>query len=68
MQSVLIVGDTVYSFAYDGNRKRKWNLVTLEYGETWQVGDVIGSTIDFDIGSIHFYRWVSSKKGLASLE
>ncbi|XP_046661819.1 E3 ubiquitin-protein ligase RNF123 isoform X1 [Homalodisca vitripennis] len=50
------VGDTVYSYSFDGNRVRRWNLVTAEYGEPWQVGDVIGCTIDLDVGNMHFYR------------
>ncbi|XP_054277934.1 E3 ubiquitin-protein ligase RNF123-like [Macrosteles quadrilineatus] len=50
------VGDSIHSFAYDGNRLRKWNLVTSDYGEAWQVGDIIGCTIDLDQGDIHFYR------------
>lgn len=27
------VGDTPYSFAYDGNRVKKWNVKTEKYGE-----------------------------------
>ena len=27
------VGDTQDSYAYDGNRIRKWNVKTLKYGE-----------------------------------
>uniref|UniRef100_A0A1B6D141 B30.2/SPRY domain-containing protein n=1 Tax=Clastoptera arizonana TaxID=38151 RepID=A0A1B6D141_9HEMI len=50
------VGDTIKSFAYDGNRKRKWNFSTSQYGEYWLSGDVIGCTIDLDNGSIFFFR------------
>jgi len=27
------VGDTPDSYAYDGNRQRKWNKTTQKYGE-----------------------------------
>uniref|UniRef100_T1IK83 RING-type E3 ubiquitin transferase n=1 Tax=Strigamia maritima TaxID=126957 RepID=T1IK83_STRMM len=50
------VGDTSDSYAYDGNRVRKWNIATYKYGESWLTGDVIGCAIDLDKGSIHFYR------------
>lgn len=50
------VGDTEDSYAYDGNRVRKWNLNTYVYGESWQSGDVIGCTLDLEDGSIDFYR------------
>ncbi|XP_023242078.1 E3 ubiquitin-protein ligase RNF123-like [Centruroides sculpturatus] len=50
------VGDTSDSYAYDGNRIRKWNVSAQKYGEAWLTGDVIGCTIDLDNGSICFYR------------
>ncbi|PSN30203.1 hypothetical protein C0J52_21037 [Blattella germanica] len=50
------VGDTVHSFAYDGNRVRKWNVSTYKYGEAWLSGDIIGCTIDLDKGALEFYR------------
>lgn len=50
------VGDTIKSYAYDGNRTRKWNVSTNTYGESWLSGDIIGSTIDLDKGTICFYR------------
>lgn len=50
------VGDTEDSYAFDGNRVRKWNLNTFVYGENWYPGDVIGCTIDLEDGSIDFYR------------
>ncbi|CAG7734881.1 unnamed protein product [Allacma fusca] len=50
------VGDTIDSYAYDGNRLRKWNQSTAPYGETWQNGDIIGCCIDLDQGHIEFYR------------
>lgn len=50
------VGDTQDSYAYDGNRVRKWNVATYKYGEAWLTGDVIGCTIDLNKGAVHFYR------------
>lgn len=50
------VGDTIKSYAYDGNRMRKWNVSTNTYGESWLSGDIIGSTVDLDKGTICFYR------------
>ena len=55
---ITAVGDTVNSYAYDGNRVRKWNVSTQKYGETWLSGDIIGCTIDLDSGVIEFYRQV----------
>lgn len=50
------VGDTENSYAYDGNRVRKWNVNTYKYGQPWQIGDVIGICIDCDEGLVEFYR------------
>ncbi|KAJ8674034.1 hypothetical protein QAD02_005296 [Eretmocerus hayati] len=50
------VGDVINSYAYDGNRVRKWNISTYKYGEAWQSGDIIGSTIDLEEGAISFSR------------
>ncbi|XP_067938284.1 E3 ubiquitin-protein ligase RNF123-like [Watersipora subatra] len=50
------VGDTPYSFAFDGNRVRKWNVKTEKYGESWLTGDVIACAIDCDEGVVTFYR------------
>lgn len=50
------VGDTINSYAYDGNRVRKWNVSTHKYGEPWLSGDIIGCTLDMDEGTIDFYR------------
>ncbi|ELU17872.1 hypothetical protein CAPTEDRAFT_219187 [Capitella teleta] len=50
------VGDTRDSYAFDGNRVRKWNNRTpLRYGTPWLTGDVVGCTIDCDRGVIGFY-------------
>lgn len=50
------VGDTPNSYAYDGNRVRKWNVTTHKYGESWLTGDIIGCALDMDDGTIDFYR------------
>ncbi|KYN31177.1 hypothetical protein ALC56_14445 [Trachymyrmex septentrionalis] len=50
------VGDTPNSYAYDGNRMRKWNVSTHKYGEAWLTGDIIGCALDMDDGTIDFYR------------
>ncbi|KAH0568854.1 E3 ubiquitin-protein ligase RNF123-like [Cotesia glomerata] len=50
------VGDTVNSYSYDGNRVRKWNVSTYNYGEPWLSGDIIGCALDMDEGTIDFYR------------
>ncbi|KAM3961351.1 E3 ubiquitin-protein ligase RNF123 [Aphomia sociella] len=50
------VGDTAHSYAYDGGRVRKWNVATSPYGHAWLPGDVIGSCIDLDKGTMEFYR------------
>uniref|UniRef100_A0ABD2WQJ0 RING-type E3 ubiquitin transferase n=1 Tax=Trichogramma kaykai TaxID=54128 RepID=A0ABD2WQJ0_9HYME len=50
------VGDMVNSYAYDGNRIRKWNVSTHKYGEAWLSGDIIGCAIDFDNENITFFR------------
>ncbi|CAK9813379.1 E3 ubiquitin-protein ligase RNF123 [Anthophora plagiata] len=50
------VGDTINSYAYDGNRVRKWNVATHKYGEPWLAGDIIGCALDMDNGTVDFYR------------
>lgn len=50
------VGDSADSFAYDGNRLKKWNGAPSDYGEAWATGDVIGCCIDLDEGRVVFYR------------
>ncbi|EPS67096.1 hypothetical protein M569_07680, partial [Genlisea aurea] len=50
------VGDSDDSYAYDGNRVRKWNKEAEPYGQPWVVGDVIGCCIDLDSDEISFYR------------
>ncbi|XP_049879819.1 E3 ubiquitin-protein ligase RNF123-like isoform X2 [Pectinophora gossypiella] len=50
------VGDTAHSYAYDGGRIRKWNVATTPFGQAWLPGDVIGSCLDLDKGTLAFYR------------
>ncbi|XP_073962902.1 E3 ubiquitin-protein ligase RNF123-like [Choristoneura fumiferana] len=50
------VGDTANSYAYDGGRVRRWNVATSPYGQAWLPGDVIGSCIDLDKGTLEYYR------------
>lgn len=52
------VGDTFDSYAYDGNRIRKWNSYTQKYGQPWLSGDIIGCCGDFDKGTLEFFRYV----------
>ncbi|XP_050815942.1 E3 ubiquitin-protein ligase RNF123 isoform X1 [Gopherus flavomarginatus] len=48
------VGDTPDSYAYDGNRVRKWNVTTTNYGKSWAAGDIVSCLIDLDEGTIDF--------------
>ncbi|MEQ2179270.1 hypothetical protein GOODEAATRI_022965, partial [Goodea atripinnis] len=49
------VGDTPDSYAYDGNRVRKWNVTTTNYGkQSWAAGDIVSCLIDLDEGTITF--------------
>ncbi|XP_043933716.1 E3 ubiquitin-protein ligase RNF123 isoform X2 [Protopterus annectens] len=48
------VGDTPDSYAYDGNRVRKWNVTTTNYGQSWAAGDIVSCLIDLDEGKISF--------------
>lgn len=50
------VGDDETSYAYDGNRIKKWNAMQQPYGEGWTAGDIIGTEIDFDKKEIKFWR------------
>ncbi|XP_073699824.1 E3 ubiquitin-protein ligase RNF123-like [Garra rufa] len=48
------VGDTPDSYAYDGNRVRKWNVTTTNYGKSWAAGDIVSCLIDLDEATITF--------------
>lgn len=50
------VGDDAISYAFDGNRVKKWNGSSSDYGEQWSTGDVIGTLIDLKNGEICFWR------------
>eukprot|EP01091_Cochliopodium_minus_P011049 TRINITY_DN3069_c0_g1_i1.p1 TRINITY_DN3069_c0_g1~~TRINITY_DN3069_c0_g1_i1.p1 ORF type:complete len:699 (-),score=235.78 TRINITY_DN3069_c0_g1_i1:97-2193(-) len=50
------VGDVMDSYAYDGKRKKKWNIKDDNFGPDWTRGDVIGITIDLEKATISFYR------------
>ena len=50
------VGDDPTSYAYDGNRVKKWNDQSSSYGERWAPGDIIGTMIDFQNREITFFR------------
>lgn len=52
------VGDTANSYGFDGGRVRKWNVATSQYGQSWLPGDVIGSCIDLDKGTLEYYRYI----------
>ncbi|KAJ3292547.1 hypothetical protein HDU79_001346 [Rhizoclosmatium sp. JEL0117] len=53
------VGDNAQSYAYDGNRVRKWHSTFTSnntYGEEWAAGDVITVLIDLDEQTISYLR------------
>ncbi|KAJ3377829.1 hypothetical protein HDU84_008176, partial [Entophlyctis sp. JEL0112] len=51
------VGDNEHSYAFDGNRMKKWHSYFTsnnEYGEQWSANDVITVLIDFDEQTVSF--------------
>ncbi|XP_065723172.2 E3 ubiquitin-protein ligase RNF123 [Drosophila suzukii] len=50
------VGDTKSSYGYDGSKQQIWHISTKKYGDKWQIGDVIGVTIDVEKEVIEYYR------------
>jgi Kip1 ubiquitination-promoting complex protein 1 len=50
------IGDFPHSYAYDGQRVKKWNVSCQSYGHAWVPGDVIGCCLDLDGGEIWFRR------------
>ena len=50
------VGDDETSYAYDGFRIKKWNLDSINYGQQWAEGDIIGTLLDLDQKEISFFR------------
>ena len=50
------VGDDETSYAFDGYRLKTWNKDQNDYGKMWDIGDIIGVTIDLNEGNnIEFY-------------
>ncbi|XP_017466845.1 PREDICTED: E3 ubiquitin-protein ligase RNF123 [Rhagoletis zephyria] len=50
------VGDTKWSYGYDGSKQQIWHISTSKYGDKWQIGDIIGISIDVDNESIEYFR------------
>ncbi|OLY79199.1 E3 ubiquitin-protein ligase [Smittium mucronatum] len=52
------VGDDFDSVSYDGYRQRRWYGTSAKnsYGEKWETGDIISSSINLDEGTVEFYR------------
>jgi len=48
------------SWGWDGSRKQAFHdekkTSSVEYGEYWSNGDIIGVSLDFDLREIHYYR------------
>ena len=49
------VGDHIRSWAFDGLRKKKWNVTSEIYGRRWRAGDVVGSMLDVARREIRFW-------------
>lgn len=49
------VGDHVRSWAFDGLRRKKWNVTSEGYGRRWRVGDVVGALLDVGRKEMRFY-------------
>lgn len=49
------VGDDSTSYAYDGWRNVIWHEKYKEYGNLWDVGDIIGVCIDLENKTIEYY-------------
>ncbi|KAJ3234857.1 hypothetical protein HDU81_001071 [Chytriomyces hyalinus] len=63
------VGDNSESYAFDGNRMKKWHSTFItdnDYGEECTAGDVITSLLDLDNGTVAFLR-NGSHMGIAFL-
>ena len=48
------VGDDYASWAYDGNRLKRWNGETGFYGLCWKSGDIVGCFVDMDNETMEF--------------
>ena len=49
-----LLGSDEQSFAYDGYLARKWNKVSVTFGQPWKKGDRIRCFLDLTAGSISF--------------
>lgn len=49
------VGDHEHSWSYDGARQLSWSGESVDYGEKWKAGDVVGCLADSSEGSLTFY-------------
>ena len=49
------VGDDLTSYAYDGYRNCIWHRDRKNYGELWNVGDIIGCGIDLEGKKIEYF-------------
>ena len=50
------VGDDETSYAFDGYRLKTWHKEQRDYGKMWDIGDIIGVTIDLNEGNkIEYY-------------
>lgn len=48
------VGDIYNFYVYDGNCVCKWNVIMMNYGKVWVVGDIVSCLIDLDDGILFF--------------
>ena len=47
-------GDGPSSWAFDGWRRYRWHGIATEWGSRWQVGDIIGCSVDLDNRIVSF--------------
>ena len=47
-------GDGPSSWAFDGWRRYRWHGIATEWGSRWQVGDIIGCSVDMDNKIVSF--------------
>ena len=48
------VGDCAHSWAYDGQRKKKWHAGGTSWGKAWKEGDTVCFIADMDAGELRF--------------
>ncbi|DAZ94132.1 TPA: hypothetical protein N0F65_010376 [Lagenidium giganteum] len=49
------VGDHNSSWAFDGFRRKKWNVNSYDYGDAWHTGDVVGVLLDTDRMELSYF-------------